>query len=152
MATIELYASKVNNMPSLIKDVKSSVSSLKSEILKKEVILCMINHMIIWYNWEISTYSNNVRKANHAVNKMKKCLIIMKLRMHFVENPNSPRREFLSYKWNKNDINSNFIFWHFLFFFFQFQKKNNYVFNNIIFQHQKKCVISKWGKYGFCIV
>lgn len=33
MATIELYASKVNSMPSLIKDVKSSVSSLKSEIL-----------------------------------------------------------------------------------------------------------------------
>ncbi len=32
MATISLYASKINNMPSLIKDFKSSVKDLKSEL------------------------------------------------------------------------------------------------------------------------
>ena len=37
MATISLYASKVNNMSGMLRDVKSSVSSLKSEIFQLRV-------------------------------------------------------------------------------------------------------------------
>jgi len=41
MATITLYAGKINQMPGLIKDVKKSVIDLKSELsaLKKKTLI-----------------------------------------------------------------------------------------------------------------
>jgi len=54
MATITLYAGKINQMPGLIKDVKKSVIDLKSELsaLKKKTLninrsVCNLDDVII---------------------------------------------------------------------------------------------------------
>lgn len=61
MATIALYASKINNMPSLIKDVKGSVIDLKSELSTLKNKSLSINQSICNLDDVISSISTSTQ-------------------------------------------------------------------------------------------
>ena len=61
MATIALYESKINNMPSLIKEVKNSVGNLKSELTSFQSKCSKINRNICNLDDVISSISSSTR-------------------------------------------------------------------------------------------
>ena len=61
MATIALYESKINNMPSLIKEVKNSVGNLKSELTSFQSKCSKINRNICDLDDVISSISSSTQ-------------------------------------------------------------------------------------------
>ena len=70
MATISLYASKINNMPGLIKDVKKSVTDYKSELsnLKKKSL--QVNKSICNLDDVISAISTSTQTQEEKVESL----------------------------------------------------------------------------------
>lgn len=67
MATIALYAGKINNMPGFIKDVKSSVGSLKSEFIALKSKSLQINKSICNIDDVISTISSSTQTQDEKI-------------------------------------------------------------------------------------
>lgn len=67
MATISLYASKVNNMPSLVKDLKSSVSDLKSDIFSIKCKSLGVSKSVCDLDDVISTISASTKTQEEKI-------------------------------------------------------------------------------------
>ena len=70
MATIALYASKINNMPSLIKDVKKSVTDFKSELSNLKNKSLSVNKSICNLDDVISTISTSTQTQEQKVTSL----------------------------------------------------------------------------------
>lgn len=67
MATISLYASKINNMPVLIKDVKKSVTNYKSELTNLKNKSYNVNKSICDLDGVISTISTSTQTQEDKI-------------------------------------------------------------------------------------
>ena len=67
MATVSLYASKINNMPGLINDVKNSVSSFKSELTNLKNKSLQVNSSICNLDDVISSISTSTRTQEDKI-------------------------------------------------------------------------------------
>ena len=70
MATITLYANKINNMPGLIKDVKKSVTDYKSELSKLKNKSLQVNKSICNLDDVISTISASTKTQEEKVSSL----------------------------------------------------------------------------------
>ena len=70
MATIALYASKINNMPGLINDVKKSVTDYKSELSKLKNKSLQVNKSICNLDDVISTISASTKMQEDKISAL----------------------------------------------------------------------------------
>lgn len=72
MATIALYAGKINNMPSLINDVKISVSEFKADLLNLKNNSLSINKNICNLDDVVSSISSSTQIQEEKINTLNK--------------------------------------------------------------------------------